>query len=125
MFCGFPSSSSRKSSFLRPSTGLPDLSRTKQLTITSVLLRVKVTVSSFFCCACCGSATLNARKKRRKVVEQNRSNLGSRIIQDLKPKSHGGRQRAHGLHANGQTVVGCVHYCVERQHTRMIREIGM
>src|SRR5260370_813193 len=116
MFCGFPSSSSRKSSFFRPSTGLPDLSRTKQLTITSVLLLVKVTVSSFFCCACCGRATLNAR--------MNRSNLEWRIVQDLKPKSHGGRQRAHGLHGHGQTVVGRVHYCVEGHHAWMIGEIS-
>src|SRR5260370_4279000 len=116
MFCGFPSSSSRKSSFFRPSTGLPDLSRTKQLTITSVLLLVNVTVSSFFCCACCGRATLITRK--------NRSSLEWRIVQDLKPKAHGCRQRAHALHADGQTVIGCVHYRVEGQHTGMIGEIS-
>src|SRR5258708_7755949 len=75
MFCGLPSSSSLKSSFLRPSTGLPDLSRTKQFTITSVLLLVNVTVSSFFCCACCGRARAKARKSRRKVPQPKRKEL--------------------------------------------------
>src|SRR5438552_1590621 len=62
MFCALPSSSSLKSSFLSPSTGLPARSRTNTLTMTKFVVLLNVVIGPSGCWA----AALNARRELRK-----------------------------------------------------------
>src|ERR1700736_1284372 len=105
MVWGLLSSYIAKSSFFRLSTSLPDLSRTMRLTITRLVLVLKVAVS-------CASRTRQGKSRTCFSLSM------------LEPEPEIRRHRPHPTGGDRQSIIRGVHDGVQTREAYVIGQIG-